>query len=85
MPEASLTNWWIAYVVTMVVVALVVVLVAAILEYARRIGKQALEITETLDEIRLGTMRLWEVSTVTNGLNKAADTLGSARGEPGTR
>lgn len=81
MREVSLTDWWIAYIVTAVVVVLVVALVSVILEYTRRIGKLALLVTEAMDEIRQRTMPLRDVRTVADGLNEAAESLARSRAE----
>lgn len=85
MGDPALTGWYIAYIITGAVIALVVVLVAAILEYARRIGRQAMEITEALDDTRVQTMPLWDVSAVTKGLNQATEALARIRLQGGGR
>lgn len=63
-----LTGWYVGYVITLVVIAAVVVLVAMILGLARRIGVQALRVTEALDEARIHTLALWDVAKVNDSL-----------------
>jgi hypothetical protein len=83
--EVSLTGWYTGYVMTAAVVALVVVLVAAMLFFARRIGLQARQITSALDDIRIRTLPLGQVATVADGISQATDSLSRIRKERGGR
>jgi hypothetical protein len=64
----SLAGWYVGYVIATIVIAIVVVLVASILGLARRIGVQALAITAALEEGRIATLPMWEVSKVNDAL-----------------
>ena len=64
----ALTGWYVGYVIALVVLVVVVVLVAMILGLARRIGVQALRVTEALDEGRINTLALWDVAKVNDSL-----------------
>ena len=64
----SLSGWYVGYVIAAVVIAIVVVLVAIILAVTRKIGTQALAITEGLVDGRNNTMALWEVERVNDRL-----------------
>lgn len=66
--EAVLTGWYVGFVIALVVISLVVVLVGMILGLARRIGVQAEMITMALDNARVNTLPLWELSKVNDGL-----------------
>lgn len=65
--EAVLTGWYVGFVIGLVVISLVVVLVGMILGLARRIGVQAESITMALDDARVHTLPLWELSKVNDG------------------
>jgi len=64
----SLTGWYFGFATGGVVISIVVVLVGTILGEARIIGRQAVSITESLDESRLNTMALWDVDIVNRGV-----------------
>lgn len=64
----TLTGWYVGYVIAAVVIAIVVVLVASILGLARRIGHQALAVVAALEEGRIATLPLWEVSKVNDAI-----------------
>lgn len=85
MREVSLTGWYVGYVLTAVVIALVVVLVAAMLFFARRIGLRARRITSALDDIRVRTLPLGQVDAVADKISQAADSLSRIRGKRGGR
>jgi uncharacterized protein (DUF58 family) len=78
--EAVLTGWWVGYVLGIVVITAVVVLVAMILTLARRIGLQALAITEALEESRVNTMGLWNVDKANTALRSIVKGAQQARG-----
>lgn len=77
--NTDLTRWHIAYYVAGAVLALVVALVAIILELARRINKQALDITAALDDSRANTLPLWDVASVNRGLENIVKGAATAR------
>ena len=77
--EAVLTGWYIGYVIALVVIAVVVVLVAIILGLARRIGVQAEQITQALDEARIATLSMWEIEKVNTGLRNSTRYAEQAR------
>jgi len=78
--EAVLTGWWVGYVIGAVIITVVVALVAAILTLARRIGLQALAITDALNDARVHTLPLWEISKVNTGLRAIVGGAAQARG-----
>lgn len=81
MPEdAVLTGWWVGYAIGGVVITLVVALVAIILTMARRIGLQAVAITEALEEARATTAGLWHVEQVNAALQSIVKGARQARG-----
>ena len=57
----SYSDWYLGLVIGFVVVVVVVVLVAVILTTAARIGEQARQATDGLDEVRSSTAILWQV------------------------
>lgn len=75
----TLTGWYVGYVIAAVVITIVVVLVGIILALARRIGVQALQITQALDEARINTLPLWEVDKVNSGVRSIIKSAQSAR------
>lgn len=75
----DLTNWYIAYYVAAAILAVVVALVAIILELARRINKQALDITQALDDSRQNTLPLWDVAGANRGLQAIVKNAQTAR------
>ena len=76
---AVLTGWYVGYVIALVVIAAVVVLVAIILGLARRIGVQAENITQALDEGRINTLIMLEVEKVKNGVRNISRYMEQAR------
>lgn len=75
----ALTGWYVGFVIASVVIAIVVVLVAIILALARRIGVQAYEITNALDEARVHTLPLWDVDKVNRGVRSIIQSAQEAR------
>ncbi len=76
---AVLTGWYVGYVIGLVVISVVVVLVAIILGLARRIGVQAEDVTESLDEGRVASLPLWEMEKVNNSLRNTVRYAEQAR------
>ncbi len=58
------TGWYVGIGVGFLVVVVVVILVAMILMQASRIGGQALEGIERMDEARESTLAVWEVQKI---------------------
>lgn len=83
MQAVSLTGWYVGFAIAAVTITAVVVLVGAILGLARIIGRQAVDITEALDQSRLNTLALWDVDTVNRsivGINRNAAKARAALG-----
>ena len=77
MLAVSLSGWYIGFALAGVTITVVVILVGTILGEARIIARQALNITESLEESRLNTMALWDVDLVNRsviGINRNAAT-----------
>jgi hypothetical protein len=71
----SLTGWYVGFAIAGVTITVVVVLVGTILGEARIIARQAVSITESLDESRLNTIALWDVDLINRsviGINRNA-------------
>jgi len=71
----SLTGWYVGFAIAAITISAVVVLVGTILGEARIIARQAVDITEALEESRLNTMALWDVDVVNRsviGVNRNA-------------
>ena len=75
----SLTGWYVGYVIAAVVITIVVILVGIILALARRIGVQAIQITEALDEARINTLPLWDVDKINTGVRSIIKSAQTAR------
>ena len=78
--EAVLTGWYIGFVIALIVITVVVILAGIILGLARRIGVQAMAVTESLDESRINTLPLWDVSKVNDSLRAINQHAMAARG-----
>ncbi len=79
----SLTGWYVGFAIAAVTISVVVVLVGTILGEARIIGRQAVDITEALEESRLNTLALWDVDVVNRhviGINRNAAKARAALG-----
>lgn len=79
----SLTGWYVGFAIAGVTIAAVVVLVGTILGEARIIGRQAVDITEGLEQARRNTMALWDVDLVNRaviGINRNAAKARAALG-----
>jgi hypothetical protein len=75
----SLTGWYVGYVIALVVIVVVVILVAIILGLARRIGVQAMDAVEGLDEARINTLALWDVDKINGGVRSIIGSAEEAR------
>ncbi len=74
-----LTGWYVGYAIAAVLITVVVILVGAILALARRIGVQASEVTDALDEARINTLPLWEVDKINTGVRSIIRSAEQAR------
>ena len=75
MLAVALTGWYVGFAIGGVTITAVVVLVGTILGEARIIARQAVSITESLDEGRLNTLALWDVDMINRsviGINRNA-------------
>jgi len=75
MLAVSLSGWYIGFTLGGVTITVVVILAGTILGEARIIGKQAIAVTESLEESRLNTLALWDVDLVNRsviGINRNA-------------
>ena len=77
--EVVLTGWYVGFAIGFTVVLLVVVEAGIILGLARRIGVQAQNVALALDEARVHTLPLWEVSKVNDSLRATVNYAGQAR------
>ena len=71
----SLSGWYIGFTLAGVTITVVVILAGTILGEARIIARQAINVTESLDESRLNTMALWDVDLINRsviGINRNA-------------
>ncbi len=75
----ALTGWYIGFALATLVIAIVVILVASILVLARRIATQALAIEVSLDEGRINTLGLWDVSRINDTLYEIVGKAETAR------
>lgn len=81
--ETSLTGWYVGFALAGITIAVVVILVGTILGEARIIGRQAVAITEGLEDSRLNTMALWDVDYINRaviGINRNAAKARAALG-----
>ncbi len=79
----SLTGWYVGFALAGLTITVVVVLVGTILGEARIIGRQAVSITESLEESRINTLALWDVDLVNRsiiGINRNAAKARAALG-----
>jgi hypothetical protein len=74
-----LTGWYVGLAIAAVTISIVVVQVALILGLARRIGSQAVAITDSLAESRDNTQPLWAVNDVNRSLRVIISSAGKAR------
>ena len=75
MLAVSLSGWYIGFAIAGVTITVVVILVGIILGEARIIARQAVSVTESLDESRLNTIALWDVDLINRaviGINRNA-------------
>lgn len=68
MVAVSLAGWYVGFAIAGVTIAAVVVLVGTILGEARVIARQAVDITESLEQSRLNTIALWDVDLVNRSI-----------------
>jgi len=79
----SLTGWYVGFALAGLTITIVVILVGTILGEARIIARQAVNITESLEESRLNTLALWDVDLVNRsviGINRNAAKARAALG-----
>ncbi|MGH9276854.1 MAG: hypothetical protein ACRD12_01905 [Acidimicrobiales bacterium] len=76
---ADLTGWFVGYVLAAAVIVVVVGLIGWILSLARRIGVQALEIVDTLADIRVTTAPIPTVATLNTKLGNVVNGATTAR------
>ncbi len=79
MTAVSLTGWYVGFIIAAVVITIVVILVGIILGLARRIGVQAMQITNSLDEARINTLPLWDVDKINTGVRSIIKSAETAR------
>lgn len=75
MLAVSLSGWYIGFALAGVTITIVVILAGTILGEARIIARQAVAVTESLDESRLNTIALWDVDLINRsviGINRNA-------------
>lgn len=77
--EPHLFGWYVGFAVAFAVIVVVVILVAAILTLAKRIGEQAQMAIGALDDCRVSTLPLWDVSKVNDSVNSIVGGLRKAR------
>jgi len=75
----ALTGWYLGFALATLVIAIVVILVASILVLARRIATQALAIEVALDDGRVNTLGLWDVSRINDTLYEIVGKAETAR------
>jgi hypothetical protein len=83
MLATSLTGWYVGFALAGLTITVVVVLVGTILGEARVIGRQAVSITEALEDSRINTLALWDVDVVNRsviGINRNAAKARAALG-----
>ncbi len=83
MLATSLTGWYVGFALAGLTITVVVVLVGTILGEARIIGRQAVSITEALEDSRINTLALWDVDVVNRsviGINRNAAKARAALG-----
>ncbi len=73
------TGWYIGIGVGFLVVIVVVIIVAIILLQAARIGRQALEGIDLMDEARETTLSVWDIQKINTSSTKIWRSAESAR------
>ena len=76
---ASLSGWYVGYVIAAVLIVVVVALVAIILGLVRRISGVADDITEVLDDVRENTVAIPAVGTLNERLLSVVTHAAQAR------
>ncbi|MDQ3974538.1 MAG: hypothetical protein M3276_09445 [Actinomycetota bacterium] len=66
--EANLFGWYVGFIIAFAIIVVVVVLVAAILQLASRINRQAVDGTEALRQAQETTLPLWDLGKANNSL-----------------
>lgn len=77
--SAEHVGWYVGLGIGFVVVAAVVVLVATILTQASRIGSQARDGIERMDEARAATLPVWEIQKINSSTTAIWRAAESAR------
>jgi hypothetical protein len=72
-------GWYIGLGIGFAIIVVVVILVGAILTLARRIGVQAREAIDGLDEARVTTLPLWDLRDTNRSLQAILDAARRAR------
>lgn len=80
MTVAALTGWYVGFFIGAVVIIIVVTLVAIILRVARKIAIQARLVTLALEDCRVNTLPLWDISAVNAGVTDINRNAAAARG-----
>ncbi|MGI8622769.1 MAG: hypothetical protein ACR2NB_04605 [Solirubrobacteraceae bacterium] len=78
LPTESHTGWFVGLGIGFGIVAVVVVLVAAILTYAARIGDQARDGIERMDDARASTLPIWnlqQLNSSATGIWRSAESV----------
>ena len=73
------TGWYVGIGVGFIVVIVVVIIVAIILLQASRIGRQALEGIDLMDEARETTLSVWDIQKINSSSTKIWKSAESAR------
>jgi hypothetical protein len=73
----SVSAWYFGFIVTFTIILIVVALVATIIQLARRIGVQAGDIAEVLDECRANTAAMPRVRDINADTERINDGLGA--------
>jgi hypothetical protein len=76
---ATLSGWYVGYIIAAVVIVVVVAMVAIILALVRRISTVADEITDVLDDIRVNTVAVPAVGALNDGLVSVVTHAAQAR------
>jgi hypothetical protein len=80
MVGVALTGWYVGFAIAILVIAIVVVMVAWIMQLARHIAIQALAVDEQLELARTATNVIGDVPKVNAGLKDIAECCIAARG-----
>lgn len=78
--EPRLFGWYLGFAIGFAIIVVVVVIVAAILTLAERIGKQAQEAIEALEQGRMNTLPMWDLAHTNEHAQGVLLSLQQARG-----